>query len=59
MGFRGSNCAAAIQQTKWSKWVIFNRFGDLADVRFTHNSDRLLRRHEMMLCANTRREQVQ
>jgi len=39
-GAQASFCAAAIQQTEASQWVIFDIFGNLVDVRFTPDRDR-------------------
>jgi hypothetical protein len=45
-------CGTAICPPEMSLWVISVTLGDLADVRFTPESDRLLRRRKMTLCAH-------
>jgi hypothetical protein len=46
-------CGAKILSRRCRLWVISVVLGAPADVRFYPNSDRLLRRREMTLCANS------
>jgi hypothetical protein len=52
-------CATANHPAEISRWVKSVISGALADVRFTPESDRLLRRREMTLCAISDQSAVQ
>jgi hypothetical protein len=51
MGFGGHFAQQQTRDYECPLWVISGVLGALADVRFTPESDRLLQRREMTLCA--------
>jgi len=51
MGRHWRLCTAANESAEMTRWVKSDVFAVLADVRFTPNSDRLLRSSEVTLCA--------
>jgi hypothetical protein len=52
-GVQRSFCATAIQRAEVSLWSMASRWAPSFEVRFNLQSDRLLRRREMTLCAIT------